>query len=217
MEQQAMTPLRSRRRRILIQFWAMSLLPAALLSVPSTLPARDENRVAPKTPATILIIRHAEKPAEEGTSDGLTPKGEERAKALYQLFEKSATRPTPFPKPDFIFAAKATKSSRRSKLTVAPLAEKLLLPVNDGFGKDEFERLHKELATNPKYAGKTILICWQHGSIPQLAKALGAMDVQAEWPAHTFDHVWELDYGRDGKVKFANMPQRLLNGDLTGK
>ena len=166
-----MTRVPIKWRRILIRIWAMTLLTTSLLTMPARLPARDETRVAPKTPQTILIIRHGEKPADEAASDGLTAKGDERARELFRLFEKSASRPEPFPTPDFIFAARATKNSRRSKLTVAPLSEKLMLPVDDGFGKDDADRLAKELLATPKYAGKTILICWQHGGIPQLAKA----------------------------------------------
>jgi hypothetical protein len=161
----------------------------------------------------VLIIRHAEKLPDEGTSDGLAPKGEERARVLYRLFEKSDRRPDPLPKPDFIFAAKATNNSRRSKLTIAPFSEKLKLPVNDGFAKNDYERLAKELMTGPKYAGKTVLICWQHSTIPQLATALGPVDAPALWHADQFDRVWRLDYDRRGKAKFIVQPQRLLEGD----
>jgi hypothetical protein len=188
--------------------WAVALLAVSMMA-----PARGSDSALPKTPAAILIIRHAEKPGEGEMSDALTPKGEERARALYHLFEKSDARPQPVPKPDFIFATKTTKTSRRPQLTAAPLAEKLMLPVDDSFGKDEFERLDKELMTSPKYVGKTILICWHHGAIPQLAKTLGAANAPAVWPAHEFDRVWRLDFGRDGKVTFANQPQRILKGD----
>ena len=89
----------------------------SLLTLWSVLPANADD-AKPKTPRVVLIIRHAEKPADEALSDGLTAQGEERANARYRLFEKSAERPEPFPTPDFIFAAKPTKNSRRSKLTV---------------------------------------------------------------------------------------------------
>jgi hypothetical protein len=45
-------------------------------------------------PAHILIIRHAEKPAE---GSGLSPEGKARAPALPKLFMKSDDRPNPFP------------------------------------------------------------------------------------------------------------------------
>src|SRR5438128_1299224 len=56
-----------------------------------------------KTPARILIIRHAEKPPEGDPSIDLNAQGKERAKALHKLFETSKSRPVPFAKPDFIF------------------------------------------------------------------------------------------------------------------
>jgi hypothetical protein len=193
----------------------VTLLSVSLFAIVPTSPIRGDDSPALKTPKTILIIRHAEKLSGEAASDGLAPKGEERAKELFRLFDKSDARPEPFPKPDFIFAAKATRNSRRSKLTVAPLAEKLKLRVNDGYGKDSPELLAKELTTNAKFAGKTILICWQHGTLPQLAAALGATDAPSQWHAEQFDRVWRLDYDRDGKVKFSVRPQRLLEGDST--
>ncbi|MEK7242771.1 MAG: hypothetical protein AAB112_01200, partial [Thermodesulfobacteriota bacterium] len=83
-------------------------------------------------------------------------------------------------KPDFIFAGANTKKSARSTLTVAPFAASLSMPVNAKFEKDDFASLSKELLSNPKYAGKTVLIAWNHSNLPGFAKALGAKTVP-EW------------------------------------
>ena len=39
----------------------------------------------------------------------------------------------------------------------------------------ELIQLAAELLTNPRYASKTVLVCWHHGKIPRLAKALGSL------------------------------------------
>src|SRR5262245_52798535 len=82
---------------------------------------------APKYPARILLIRHAEKPPPKEGSVHINEAGKERAEALEKLFETSKKRPEPFAKPDFLFAAKDSTSSHRCTETLAPLAKVLKL------------------------------------------------------------------------------------------
>jgi hypothetical protein len=42
---------------------------------------------------------------------------------------------------------------------------------------NDFARLACELLSNPKYSGKTVLVCWHHSQMPQLALALKATSV----------------------------------------
>ncbi len=163
------------------------------------------DQTTPATPGVIYIIRHAEKPDSSDDSD-LTPQGVERAKALATAF------PAHFQTPDFIFATAPSTHRNRPMETVAPLAEALHLKPADPFAEDEVDKLAKELLTQPKYAGKTILIAWHHGAIPALAKALGAKNVPDKWPDDTFDRVWKLTFTA-GAVQFENLPQRTLPGD----
>jgi hypothetical protein len=64
----------------------------------------------------------------------------------------------------------------------------------------------------PVHAGKTVLICWHHGNIPALARALGIKDAPAPWPEMQFDRVWRITFA-DGAPALAELPQRLLPGD----
>ena len=73
--------------------------------------------------------------------------------------------------------------------------------------------LRKELFGNKKYRGKTVLVCWHHGTIPALAKALGATGYPEEWKDEVFDRVWQITYDREGKATFTDRPQRLLKRD----
>jgi hypothetical protein len=165
-------------------------------------------------PAQILLIRHAEKPTD--TNDiHLTAQGKKRADALPELFKKSDKRPEPFPKPDFLFAAKQSKHSNRSFETLTPLAKELGLKLNIDFADEEFASLAAELLSNPKYAGKTILVCWHHGRIPKLAEALKATEVPSEF-TNIFDRVWVVRYDEMGNGKpLVKRPQNLMPGDST--
>ena len=171
---------------------------------------------APKShPRQVLLIRHAEKPPEDAVSGDLTEAGKKRANALHQLFEKSATRPEPFAKPDFLFAGANTKKSERSVLTATPLAASLGVKLNAKYEKDDFVSLARELLRDPQYAGRTVLVCWNHSTLPGFARALGANGVPADWKPDVFDRVWVLTWDAKGKVTFKDVPQRLLPGDAT--
>ena len=159
----------------------------------------------------ILLIRHAEKPTDE-TSVDLSPVGMKRAAALPNLFVKSADRPVPFPTPDFIFAAENSGHSSRSTQTVAPLAKKLGLKVYHKYANEEFDKLATHLLADPKYAGKTVLVCWHHGKLDNFAKSLGAKKVP-HFEDSAFDRVWRISYTPEGKAVRTDLPQRLLPDD----
>jgi hypothetical protein len=159
-------------------------------------------------PATILLIRHAEK-LTDGRED-LSPVGFERAKVIPLLFDGAAA-PHNLPKPDFLFATHQSKHSNRPVETITPLSEALKMPIGHDVEDKDFAVLAKELLSG-KYAGKVVLVAWHHGSIPGFAKALGAVPPYDPWPEMQFDRVWRIDY-RDGKVMLTDLPQGLLAGD----
>ena len=186
---------------------ALVLLAVLLLARPPAV--ADEKNLPP----LVLLIRHAEKPSDELMSADLSPAGKKRAATLSGLFVKSASRAEALSTPDFIFAAKNSKHSHRCTETVAPLAKKLGLKVNAKFANDDFAKLAAELLGNPKYAGKTVLVCWHHGHLPALAKKLGAKDAPEHWKGAVFDRVWRLTPTAAGGVRLDELPQRLLPDD----
>jgi hypothetical protein len=192
-------------------------LPCALtilaVAVAGALAADDEPANATSYPRTILLIRHAEKPAETVVSPDLSPQGFKRADALFELFEPSHRRIDAFPKPDFIFAARDSKMSNRCSETVAPLAKQLKVDVNSQFANEDFAKLAYELLHKRRYADKTVLVCWHHGLLPALIAQLKVTNPPDTWKAHVFDRVWEITYKRDGKTTWRDRPQRLLAGD----
>ena len=164
-------------------------------------------------PKAILLIRHAEKPADD-TDIHLSPEGKKRADALPELFKKSDTRPDPFPTPDFIIATKASKHSNRPVETVTPLTKALKLEIDTTYANDSYADLAEKLYTTPKYEGKVVLICWHHGTLPEFATTLGATGVPDKWKDAVFDQVWMVTFGEKGKnTPLTKRPQALMPGD----
>jgi hypothetical protein len=165
---------------------------------------------SPQPPATILLIRHAEK-LTDGRMD-LSPVGFERAKVIPTLFGgPGAAAPHNLPRPDFLFATHVSKKSNRPVETVTPLSEAMHLPISSDVADDDYASLAKLLLSG-KYAGKVVLVAWHHGTLPQFAEALGAVPPYKPWPEAQFDRVWRIDY-RDGKATLMDLPQALLAGD----
>ena len=155
-------------------------------------------------PATIMLIRHAEDGGD--VNFHLSPEGAKRAQALPQLFGPR------LPKPDIIIATRASKASDRPMETVEPLAKALHLPIDNRFKDDDYEILAHELLTDQRYAGKIVLVCWHHGKLPKLARALGVSDTP-KWSNRQFDRVWIIDYSKKGRARAQDVGQRLLPGD----
>jgi hypothetical protein len=207
----AISELDSEMRRPGMQFAAILLVVCLSPISSAQQPARSKSK---KMPAMILLVRHAEKPADEENSPHLSALGKKRAAALPELFRGTKQRPSPLPLPDLIFAAKSSKNSQRPVETVALLAQQLRLPVIADYDDEtDVDRLVTDLLNDPRYAGKKILICWRHDSLADLAHKLGASDAPDSWKKDVFDRVWQLDYSKDGKVTFQDRPQLLLSGD----
>jgi phosphohistidine phosphatase SixA len=198
-ERQAMTSTHSRIG------WCGLLVGVLAFGSDHTLPAADR---AANGPRIVMIIRHAEKPpgAKAEKDPNLSSRGYERAAALAKVI------PERFPKPDFLIATKRTKSSNRPVETITPLSNVLHEPIESTFKDEAFERLAHAVLTNPKYAGKVVLIAWHHGKIPDLAKALGAEDVPNKWNSQVFDRVWQITYD-NGAATWKDLPEDALPGD----
>jgi len=157
-------------------------------------------RAASAGPQTVMLIRHGEDMGEQ--SFHLSPAGLKRAQALPKLFGSR------LPKPDVIIATRASKGSNRPIETVEPLASALHLPIDNRFKDDDFDILARDLLTDPRYTGKVVLVCWHHGKMDNLAKALGVSHAP-KWPDRQFDHVWIISYGKKGGAHMDDVPQQL--------
>jgi len=140
-------------------------------------------------PAKVLVMRHAEKLADPDDPNLSVP-GQARAAALVAWY------PATFGRPDFIFATAISKHSERPIQTVRPLAQNLGIPLNATFSDQDYGALAKLLLSDPKFGGKSILVCWHHGNIPGLLRGLGATtgSYPDPWDFTVFDLVLALDY-----------------------
>lgn len=159
----------------------------------------------PQPPATIYLIRHAEKPADKRPD--LTQQGFLRAALLPNLFTAPGAK---LPKPDVLFATARSKNSNRPFETVMPLSAALNLPILNDILDEDFPSLAKRLLSG-EFAGKIVLVSWHHGKLPDLTTALGVTPPY-KWPDAQFDRIWRIDY-KDGKATLTDLPMQLLPGD----
>ena len=153
-------------------------------------------------PAQIILIRHAEKPADPADPH-LSRAGVRRAERLvsFIMTDPAMTR---LGLPVAVFATQTTKhdNGQRTQETVAPLARALKLLVQTPYPGKDYAALAKLILANPAYAGRTVLICWNHDEIPQLAAALGVTPEPPKWKESVFDRVYVISY-HDGKAALA--------------
>src|SRR5579884_469266 len=178
--------------------------------------------MAAATPARIILIRHAEKPGETKTqavSDdavadtGLAPRGAYRAGAYAAYFDPKRSGGL-YPAIEHIFATKATAHSNRPVLTVTPLAAALGKKIHDQFDDKPagISGLAAELLGG-NYAGEVILVCWHHGTLPDVVKALGYPN-PPKIAETAIDLVWTLAYeGGAPSPSFTQVQQNLMYGD----
>lgn len=161
-------------------------------------------------PSKIVLIRHGEKINDDLPQ--LSPLGWLRAGMLVTFFQKGSQ----FGNIDAIYACKPKHkgSSIRPQQTVMCVSQDWNLDINLNY-----ERESKEDAENPNYVngvrtpkksdqtkmateilgkkfnGDTVLICWEHNSIPDLIVSLGGPDIH-EW-GHSYDRTIILNYHND--------------------
>jgi hypothetical protein len=169
--------------------------------------------VALGRPAEIILIRHAEKPADD-SNPNLSATGFERARALPALFTNSTvftTNGTPFA----LFAALPNGShSRRCVETLRPTARALHQVLRLPFEAKDYALLAGRVLNRTNFNDKTVLICWVHDDLPALAHLFGVSD-PPKWGDNTFDRAWVITYDGAGNAALRDLPQALLPGDST--
>lgn len=195
---------------------------APVVVTPAATPTAGPTATAAAPAPVVMIIRHGEKP--DGSEPGrdaagheddssLTATGWTRAHHLVDLFDPAQGAPRPgLARPAAIYAAGANDDGegKRTRETVAPLADALGVPVDTRFGKGDEEALAEQLMTRP---GAT-LVSWQHTGIPEIVDAFPSVTPSppSEWPDDRFDVVWTLTKAGTG-WHFAQVPERVLPQD----
>lgn len=156
--------------------------------------------------ATLLLVRHAEKPA---SGPDLSPAGEERAQEYVKYFSPVASGAVktfwskqPPQKLDTLVATEDSANSSRPRLTLTPLSQSINLTIQQPCADKDEKCLADWLEGQP--SGRTTLIAWHHGTMPKVLKALGADPDKllpgGKWPGSHFDWVIELRYNSKGKL-----------------
>ena len=120
--------------------------------------------------------------------------------------------------PNAIVVAADSKQSHRPRLTVEPFAKAAKLPIDNRFANKQPADLAAELRAN--YAAKVVLICWHHGQIPALLRALGAAPEtllpNGKWPKTVYDWVIMASFDENGRLipeSTKRISEHLLQGD----
>jgi hypothetical protein len=160
--------------------------------------------------ATVLLIRHGEKPGNPGIDsdeDGtdLSQPGRERAHAYVAFFQPYTATEAPGKgkaqmtvEPDGLFAAKDTQVSHRPRLTLEPLAKETGLKINSHHKDNDLKGISEALKATP---AQKIVVCWHHGEIIELADML--IGQRGPWPPKWPDTVfgWTIQIRYDDKGK----------------
>lgn len=191
-------------------FIGVLFLLGAITSAFSGQPAAVDS--SPLKDAVILIIRHAEKPAE---GFELSPAGKIRAEAYVRYFKKFTIDGKPV-KLDYLFSSADSAKSHRPRLTIEPLSKALGIKIDSRFADDDFAKLAAEIQNHPH--GRNILICWHHGKIPDLLSAFGVDPKRllpaGKWPNDVFGWLIQLRYDKNGKLLDAScINEDLMPGD----
>ena len=138
-------------------------------------------------PEQIIFIRHSEKDSDPVH---LSSKGYLRAGSLPAYIERMIHRGIMY-EPDHLVAMKqkSPKHSNRPFETVVPLSQKFDLAIQNEFEATEIDRVVASI-NNPIHVGKTVLVCWAHEELSQIAKALN-MPVN-KWRKNDYKTVWIL-------------------------
>ncbi|HUZ30343.1 MAG TPA: hypothetical protein VMU90_13930 [Solirubrobacteraceae bacterium] len=178
---------------------------------------------ASAAPQTVMLIRHAEKPAKSGSPFGVTATGIQddksllvlgwkRAGALVELFAPAVGSIRPgLVEPTSLFAADPHHESQRPLETITPLSARLGFKIHAKIKPSDAKGIGTLLASTPGAR----LAAWQHQYIPSIATHLGTVNPSppAKWPGNRFDIVWVFTRQSNGSWAFTQVPQLLLAGD----
>jgi hypothetical protein len=165
-------------------------------------------------PAQVILLRHGEKPPSAEAAD-LSPRGRDRAQALVSLLGHASSIASNAP----VAALYATRVTRRDRShrtgeTLEPLAKDLNLPIHTPFGSDDYARLAASVLNEPAHRDKTVIVCWTHHDLAQLAGAFGVKPRPPAWKDSVFDRLWRITFS-SGNAQLIDLPQHLLKGDST--
>lgn len=180
--------------------------------------------------ATFVLIRHGEKhhwhdgcpPSDiqvENYQDDhkLSGKGRERALGLAGYFQRPIwtklfqQRPLECLVAQDVDTTFGIGKSERPKATLLPMQEQLKLPL-ELFPKRNVREMVEHLLSE-RFIGKSVVICWSHQGMSELASMLGVVDPPSKWPKKRYDVTWLIQQESNGSCQFNQLDQKILFGD----
>ncbi|HEX8328288.1 MAG TPA: histidine phosphatase family protein [Hymenobacter sp.] len=190
-----------------VSLWLAAVAFVAALASPATASAQAQPKAKTKVKppvTTIYLVRHAEKDTANPADPALSPAGAARALALRQTLVKRG--------PVAIF----TTDTKRTRTTVAPLAEALKLEpqvYDPRRGHDLADRIEKE------YHGKTVVVVGHSNTLLPFIDDFGATRPVEEIADNEYDYLFTVrlvdgatptvdvrGYGAERKGKAAAKP-----------
>ncbi|KIJ25481.1 hypothetical protein M422DRAFT_70226 [Sphaerobolus stellatus SS14] len=158
------------------------LLALVIAASPSLLSKRINN--------TIYLIRHGEKPPNDGI--GLSSRGQERAECVADIFGSFSEFNV-----GYILAQEPKDDGHRRRPvdTVTPLAEDLGLMVDTTCDRDDPQCVVDAVMNFASHSSADILICWEHKALRDILKALGVAKPM-RYPHHRFDLIYTVHKGK---------------------
>lgn len=139
----------------------------------------------------IIIIRHAEKQMQ---NENLNCMGLNRSLKLVNVLYKKIGIPSSIYVPSL--GSGSTTTHSRMFQTITPFAVKYNLSINSSYQGNDPASVAKEVL---KEKG-TVLLVWNHGKIPALAKALGVKGEKLKWNENDFDSIWIITGKKKDKI-----------------
>ncbi len=130
-------------------------------------------------PTVVYVVRHAEKDTSDPSNQnpGLTPAGEERAKALRDLLAGQQV------------GALYTTNYIRTQNTLKPLAEAYELEMKP-YEANDFNTLKAEILA--RHPGQTVVVAGHSNTVLPLLEAFGTTRPVPAIPDSTYDYIFKL-------------------------
>jgi len=142
---------------------------------------------------TVIVVRHAEKDAVDTVDPKLSAAGSERAQLLARMFGADG--------PGRLDAIYVSNTSR-SRLTAAPLAERLHLPLSVAAGNDGKALARRALR---EHAGGRVLIVAHLDTMPAIVAALSGIDAIPPPDAQDYGVIYVVTVPRIGHANLLRL------------
>jgi hypothetical protein len=132
----------------------------------------------------VVLIRHGEK---QKTGENLTCQGENRARQLSAVLYNKFNAPSDIYVP--ALGSGIVTNHARMFQTISPFAIRYNLSINSKFSGTDYSSVAKSIFEKTG----TVLLVWNHSSIPSLVARLG-VNQPPRWADDDFDSIWIITY-----------------------